>query len=145
MDDTPEDLSIIHGLEDLGEEILKSPNCTAVHLVEIIVRPIDARFFKRRRARQPLFPGRVPSGDCLKCVQSPGKPAHKEQKNEFSSAIPSKLSWVAAPASTDGRDGLADIQCGFLRRCHPLDGRGLAYAKELGIALFRLRSFQMRT
>lgn len=94
----------------------------------------------------PLQPGgSFTSADMSKNAYShPGKTISKIQKNEFfvgNSFF--KLSWVAAPSSTEGRDGLGptynSIACAA---CHPLDGRGRAYVKDkisIGL-LFRIHS-----
>jgi CxxC motif-containing protein (DUF1111 family) len=95
----------------------------------------------------PLLPGgALTSSDLSKnAFGHPAKNITKEEKNQFfvgNSFF--KQSWVAAPSSTDGRDGLGPtynaVSCAA---CHPLDGRGLAYSKEkLAIGLlFRLQSF----
>lgn len=94
----------------------------------------------------PLSPGGAfTSEDMSKNAFShPGKSISKEQKNEFfvgNSFF--KLSWVAAPSSTEGRDGLGPtynaVACAA---CHPLDGRGKAFSNNtLSIALlFRIHS-----
>lgn len=94
----------------------------------------------------PLQPGgSFTSADLSKNAFShPGKTITKTQKNEFfvgNSFF--KLSWVAAPSSTEGRDGLGPtynaVACAA---CHPLDGRARAYANDkisIGL-LFRIHS-----
>lgn len=94
----------------------------------------------------PLQPGgSFTSPDLSKNAFShPGKTISKSQKNEFfvgNSFF--KLSWVAAPSSTEGRDGLGPtynaVACAA---CHPLDGRARAYANDkisIGL-LFRIHS-----
>lgn len=94
----------------------------------------------------PLKPGGAFTSDDLSknAFGHPGKSISKSQKNEFfvgNSFF--KLSWVAAPASTNGRDGLGPTyNATSCAGCHPLDGRGKAYINDkLAISLlFRIHS-----